>query len=233
MIALSRFQIAGYLRSLRVLHPLIVIFLLLIVVMKDGPSGPQAKDLATGSLGDAAAFLLPIGAWATRALLDTQPDVQRDLSALSVCAGQGGHDTPALAGLLAGYVITLFLAALLLALPLFQGLAVGVDTPALLTGIALSLLVAAAATVLGAWTSRAVIPSPAVSILALLGGSLAVLLLSLGPLEWLSIPMVGWLRAAHHGPNAFVSALPTMALHIAIWCAVVGLGYVVVRRQRA
>jgi hypothetical protein len=233
VIALSRFQIAGYLRSLRVLHPLIVIFLLLIVVMKDGPSGPQAKDLATGSLGDAAAFLLPIGAWATRALLDTQPDVQRDLSALSVCAGQGGHDTPALAGLLAGYVITLFLAALLLALPLFQGLAVGVDTPALLTGIALSLLVAAAATVLGAWTSRAVIPSPAVSILALLGGSLAVLLLSLGPLEWLSIPMVGWLRAAHHGPNAFVSALPTMALHIAIWCAVVGLGYVVVRRQRA
>ncbi|MCW2913511.1 MAG: hypothetical protein JWN52_1579 [Actinomycetia bacterium] len=233
MIALSRFQIAGYLRSLRALHPLIVVALLLILVMQDGPSGPQAKDLATGSLGDVAAFLLPIGAWATRALLDTQPDVQRDLSALSVCAGQGGRSTPALADLLAGYVINLCLAALLLAFPLLQGLVVGVDPLVVLTGIVLSLLVAAAATVLGAWTSRAVIPSPAVSLLTLLGGSVAILLFSLGPLKWLSIPMVGWLRAAHHGPDAFVSALPTMALHIAIWSAVVGLGYVLVRRQRA
>jgi hypothetical protein len=229
VIALVRFQIAGYLRSLRILHPLIVIALLLIVGMQPGPSGPGALELATGSLGDAAAFLLPIGAWATRSLLDTQPDVQRNLSAVSV----GGRHTPAVAELLAGYAINVCLAALLLALPVIQGLAVGLGAAAVLAGIALVLLVAAAATVLGAWTSRAVIASQAVSILVLLGGCLAVLLLSLGPLTWLTIPMIGWLRAAQHGPGTFVSALPAVALHIALWSAAVGLGYVLLRRQRA
>jgi hypothetical protein len=228
VIALVRFQLAGYVRSLRVLYPLLVVALLLIVGLQGGPSGPQAKDLATGGLGDVAAFLLPIGAWATRALLDTQPDVQRELSAVSVA----GRNTPALAGLLAGYVINLGLAALLLTFPVGQGLSVGLGAPAVLAGVALILLVAAAATVVGAWTSRPVIPSPATSILALLGGCLAILLLGLGPFAWLSIPMIGWLRAAHHGQHAFLSALPAVAARITLWTAVVGTAYVLVRRHR-
>jgi hypothetical protein len=228
MIALFRFEIAGYLRSLRVLPPLIFIALLLILVLQGGASGPQAKELATGSLGDVAAFLLPIGAWATRALLDTQPDVQRELSAVSV----GGRHIPALAGLLAGYAINLCFAALLIAFPAVQGIAVGLGPATLLAALALIVLVAAAATVLGAWTSRAVITSPGASLLALLAGCTAVLLLSLGPLAWVSIPMIGWLRAAHHGPDAFVSALPAVALHIVLWSTIVGLGYVLVRRRR-
>ncbi|MGI8335447.1 hypothetical protein ACRYCC_36325 [Actinomadura scrupuli] len=228
MIALFRFQVAGYLRSFRVLHPLIIIALLLIVVLAQGPSGSRAAELAIGELADVAAFLLPIGAWVTRGLLDTQPDVQRELSAVSV----GGRHTPALAGLLAGYAVNLCLAALLLALPLVQALAVGLEAPALLTGIALNVLVAAAATVVGAWTSRAVITSAAMSVLVLLGASLAILLLSMGPLSPLSLPMIGWLRAAHHGPGAFAAAFPAVAVHIALWTAAVGLGYVLIRRHR-
>jgi hypothetical protein len=225
VIALARFQVSGYLRSLRILQPLIVIFLILALVLFQPPANAK---LAAGAFGDAAAFMFPVWAWAARALLDTQPDEQRALSATAA-----SHPlTPAFAGLLAAYAVNVGLGVATLALPTIHGLSAGLDGAALAAGLGLNLLVAAAATFLGAWTSRAIIPDPGVSLLGLLGGAAAALLLSIGPLAWLSVPMVAWIRAAHDGPSELAGAFPGLALHIALWTAVAGVAYVLIRRTR-
>ncbi|WP_067461576.1 hypothetical protein [Actinomadura macra] len=228
MIALARFQISGYLRSLRVLHPLIVIALVVALILLQGPSGPEAGDLAVGTLGDVAAFMFPIWAWTARALLDTQPDEQRALTATAARR----PSTPTWAGLLAAYAVNLCLGLLALAVPLFQAILAESPGKAILTGLALSALVAASGTLLGAWTSRAVLTDPGVSLLALLGGAAALILLGLGRLSWLSIPMIEWLRTAHDGSEAFVSGFPALALHLLLWTAAAGIAYAALPRLR-
>ncbi|MFC5754101.1 hypothetical protein [Actinomadura rugatobispora] len=258
MIALARFQVAGYVRSLRVLQPLVVVLLLLSLVILQGSA--DDAELAVGTLGDVAAFLFPVWAWTARALLNTQPDEQRCLSALAVRAHRvratdrtrGATDTAAgadgraggirsrlmaahsraLAGLIAAYVVNAGIAVLVLVVPVVQAYLAGVGSGAVLNGLGLCLLVALAATVLGAWTSRAIITDPGFSLLALLGGVVAALLLSLSPLSWVAVPMVDWLRAAHDGPAAFTGAFPAIALHLALWILVVGTSYLVASRNR-
>ncbi|KAB2341855.1 hypothetical protein [Actinomadura rudentiformis] len=225
MIALARFQVSGYLRSLRILQPVIVIFLILALLLSQAPANAR---LAAGAFGDVAAFMFPVWAWTARALLDTQPDEQRALSATAA----RHHLTPAFAGLLAAYAVNLALGVAVIAVPTAQGLSAGLDAGAVSAGLALNLLVAAAGTFLGAWTSRAIIPDPGVSLLALLGGAAAALLLSIGPLSWLSVPMVDWIRAAHDGPDDLIAAFPGLGLHIALWTAAVGVTYVLIRRTR-
>ncbi|NKZ04780.1 hypothetical protein [Actinomadura latina] len=228
MIAVVRFQMAGYVRSLRVLQPFIVVALFVALILSQGPSGPDASDLAVRTFADVAAFMFPVWAWAARALLDTQPDEQRALTATAVRR----PSTPTWAGLLAAYTMNLCLGVVALAVPLLQ--AVQADSPgaAILTGCALNLLVAVPGTLLGAWTSRAVFSDPGISLLALLGGALALLLLGIGPLAWLSVPMIEWLRAAHDGPDAFTSHFPTIALHLLLWSLVVGALYITTSRHR-
>ncbi|QXJ24902.1 hypothetical protein AGRA3207_006312 [Actinomadura graeca] len=228
MIALTRFQIAGYVRSLRVLHPVIVIALVVALVLLNGPSGPDADDLAVGTFGDVAAFMFPIWAWASRALLDTQPDEQRALSATAA----RHRSTPTWAGLLAAYTVNLCLALIALVVPLIQAILADAPGTAILTGLALSPLVAATGTLLGAWTSRAVLADPGVSLLALLGGVVVLVLLGLGRLSWLSIPMIEWLRAAHDSPQEFTSAFPALTVHLLLWTAVTGAAYAAVPRFR-
>lgn len=228
MTALVRFHIAGHVRSLRVLHPLIVVGLVVVLVLFQGPGGPQAADLAVGTFGDVAAFMFPIWAWAARALLDTQPDEQRSLT--STAARR--PSVPVWAGLLAAYGVNLCLGVVALAVPLVHAIQVGSPWRAILAGCALSLLVAVAGTLLGAWTSRALIPHPGVSLLALLGGATALLLLGIGRLAWLSVPMIGWLRAAHDGAGEFTSHFPGIALHLILWSALVGTAYIVTARHR-
>ncbi|WP_433477892.1 hypothetical protein ACQPZP_13135 [Spirillospora sp. CA-142024] len=227
MIALIRFQIAGYVRSLRVLQPLIVVALLVALVLVQGPGGPKAADLAVRTFGDVAAFLFPVWAWAARALLDTQPDEQRSLTATAARHPSG----PTWAGLLAAYGVNLSLGVIALAVPLFQAVQAGSPGRAVLAGCALNLLVAVPGTLLGAWTSRTLIPDPGVSLLALLGGATALLLLGLGRLSWLSVPMIEWMRAANRGPSAFTATLPTVALHVFLWSTVVGTAYVITARR--
>ncbi|WP_131737996.1 hypothetical protein [Actinomadura roseirufa] len=218
----------GYMRSLRLLHPLIVVALIVALVLLQGPSGSEAGKLAVGTLGDVAAFMFPVWAWAARALLDTQPDEQRALSSTAVRRAS----VPAWAGLLAAYCVNLCLGVLALAVPLLQAFAAESPGRAILTGVALCPLVAVAGTLLGAWTSRAVLPDPGVSLLALLGGAVALLLLGMGRLSPLSVPMIGWIRSAHDGPGRFVSDFPAIALHLALWSLVVGAGYVLHHRTR-
>jgi hypothetical protein len=256
VIALARFQVAGYLRSLRALQPLVVVLLLLSLVILQGSA--DDAELAVGTLGDVAAFLFPVWAWTARALLDTQPDEQRCLSALAVrargrrsgadrtrgMAGDSPSETPGirsrlmaahsrtLAGLIAAYAVNAGLGLLVLAVPVVQAHLAGVGAGTVLIGLGLSLLVALAATVLGAWTSRAIITDPGFSLLALLGGVVAALLLSLSPLSWVAVPMVDWLRAAHDGPAAFTRAFPAIALHLALWILAVGTAYLMASRDR-
>lgn len=228
MIALVRFQIAGYVRSLRILHPLIVVGLVVVLVLVQGPGGPDADDLAVGTFGDVAAFMFPVWAWAARALLDTQPDEQRALTATAARR----PSVPTWAGLLAAYAVNIFLGAVALVIPLYQAIHVGSAARAILAGCALSLLVAVPGTLLGAWTSRALIPDPGVSLLALLSAITAVLLLGTGRLAWLSVPMVEWLRAAHDGAGEFTAHFPAIALHLALWSALVGAAYIALARHR-
>lgn len=183
--------------------------------------------LIVGGYGDSAALLFPVWAWAARGLLDTEPDGQRELSALAA----GRIRAPA-AALLAAYILNVSLGVLLFAVPLVNGLSAGVPAPALWTAVALHLVVAVPATLLGALTTHAVLSSTAVSILVLLSGCVALLLLSMGPLSPISIPMIEWLRAAHEGPGRFTSAFPGVAAHIALWSAVAGAGYAMARRGR-
>ncbi|MFF4235018.1 hypothetical protein ACFYYL_04015 [Actinomadura geliboluensis] len=229
MIALVRFQVAGYVRSLRVLHPLILVFLFVALVLFQGPSGPDAADLAAMTFADVAAVMFPVWAWAARALLDTAPDEQRALTATAVRR----PSIPVWAGLLAAYGVNLCLGAVALAVPLLHAVQAGSPGSAVLTGCGLNVLVAVPGTLLGACTSRALIPDPGVSLLALLGGAVAILLLGIGPLAWLSVPMIEWLRAAHDGPDTFISDFPAIALHLLIWSLVVGFFYLTVARRTA
>jgi hypothetical protein len=228
MIALARFQVAGYVRSYRALYPLIVIALLMAILLQQWPATHDPRlypGLVAGGYGDAAAFLVPIGAWASRGLLDTEPDVQRDLSWLAVRA-------PAVSGLLAGFAVNLALAGLLSIFPVAQTVSFGLGPGLILSGLALMVLAAVAATVFGAWTCRAVMPSAVLSILVLLGGFVLLLLLSTGPLHVVSIPVIGWDRAAHRGPSHLAAELPSLALQVLLWSTAVGAGYVAVRRTR-
>lgn len=226
MIALVRFHVAGYVRSLRVLPPVIAVLLFSAVVLQ-GVGGDDARRLATGTFGDVAAFAFPVWAWTARLLLDTQPDEQRALSA-TAAPSRPAH---VLAGPVAAYAVNLCLTGLLLAVPTAQALSAGVGG-AVLAGAALNALVAACATVLGACASRAVVPHPGLSLLTLLGGVTAALLLSMSPLSWAAVPMVEWLRAAHDGPDGLVTAFPGLAVHLALWSAAVALVYIAARRNR-
>jgi hypothetical protein len=229
VIALVRFYVAGYVRSLRVLQPLIVVALAVALILAEGPGGPDAADLAVRTFGDVAALMFPVWAWAARALLDTQPDEQRALTAVAARRAS----MPTWAGLLAAYSVNVSLGLLALAVPLVQAAQVGAPGQAVLTGCALNLLVAVPGTLLGAWTSRALIPDAGVSLLALLGGATALLLLGLGRLSWLSVPMIEWMRATHDGPTAFTKAFPSLALHLLLWSAIVGTAYLATTARRS
>lgn len=228
MIALVRFQVEGYLRSLRVLHPLIVVALVVALVLVQGPGGPDASDLAVGTFGDVAAFMFPVWAWAARALLDTQPDEQRALTATAARR----RSMPIWAGLLSAYGVNVGLGIVALAVPLLQSVQVDAPGRAILAGFALNLLAAVPGTLLGAWTSRAMIPDPGVSLLALLGAATALVLLGIGRLSWLSVPLIEWLRTAHDGAGELTSEFLSIALHLTLWSVVVGAGYFALARRR-
>ena len=228
MIALTRFQVAGYVRAQRALYPMVVVACFVILMLVQSPGQEHGAELTIVTFADIAAFMVPVWAWTARSLLDTTPDVQGDLSALAV----GGRTTAAVAGVIAAYGVNFALAVVMLAIPLMQGLSFHVGTTALLAGVALQPLVAVPATMLGAWTSRSVIRSPALSVLALIGGSVLILMLSMGPLSWLSLPMIEWLRAAHRGEAAFTADFPGAALHIALWSSAAAAAYLWIRRRR-
>ncbi|MFF3443708.1 hypothetical protein [Streptosporangium sp. NPDC002721] len=200
MIHLVRFKLAAYARSHRLLQPMIGLFVMLTIFYST--LTPPGKELP--AYADSAGLLILVFAWAARGLLDTEPPTQRLIS--MTAAGRPGREIGA--GLLAALAVNLGLAAIAVGLPLLHGFA-AMPAPADLTlGIVLHVLGVSAGTALGALTSRPILASPAVSMLALFGGYLALLLISLTPVGRLSVPIMPWMRAANAG------LLDTVALPI-------------------
>lgn len=230
-VATVRYLLTGYAASRRSVPPLIATATVLVLLHAGGPADP-ALGYATS-----AAVLLPIFAWAARQLLDTEPDVQRELTAVAV----GGPGRAAGSALAAALVGTLPLGALALAWPWAVGaFVVPHGGPRIardvLVGLAVHLLSAVPATVLGGWTSRAVLPDRGHSALTLLAGSLGAILLGLPRvpgLPWLAPPLAATLRAANSGSAGLLRALPGLSLHTVLWAVVVSAGYLAVRRRRA
>lgn len=226
IIALARFQATGYVRSLRALYPLIAVVLLIAIMFSDVWGGDAKRMLP--AFADTAALMFPIWAFAAQGALDSQPDVQRDLSAVAV----GTKSRWISAGLLTAYLVNVALAVLPLGWLLGASAVLGASPTVMLLGTALHLLAAIPATLIGAWTCRALLPKPSAAVLALLTSCVVLLLLSIGPLRWVSVPMIGWMRAAGVGADAFAGAFPLVAVQILLWSAVVGAGYVGVRQLR-
>lgn len=219
VLALARFRVAGYVASHRALQPLIGLLALLAVLY----ATPVPAGQEIGATADSAAMLVPVLAWAARGLLDTEPDEQRSLAIAAV----GVKET--VSGLLAAFASMLVLAAVAEA-ALLARLAGPATLTVLLIGIWLHVLSAAAGLALGALTSRPVLPSPAVSTIALILGYLAMLVISLMGARWLTVPVMGWMRDAHHG--VLQENLPLLTAQSLLWIAVGLAAYAWLRRTR-
>ncbi|WP_329091325.1 MULTISPECIES: hypothetical protein [unclassified Streptosporangium] len=220
MIHLVRFKLAAYARSHRLLQPMIGLFAMLIIFYST--LTPPGKELS--AYADSAGLLILIFAWAARGLLDTEPPTQRLIS--MTAAGRPGREIGA--GLLAALAVNLGMAAIAIGLPLIHGFAAMPTSADLTLGIALHVLGVSAGTALGALTSRPILASPAVSMLALFGGYLALLLISLTPVGRLSVPIMPWMRAANDGLLDTV-LLPISAATL-FWTAAAVILYTRIRR---
>lgn len=222
MLALTTFRLAAYVRSHRVYQALLMVLIgLAVIYATRAPAGAEAIVLA-----DSAVMLLPFLAWATRSLLDTEPDGQRLLSATLV----GGRGRELTAGLLAALAACTGFAVMALAWGVLLGMAATPPAPVLAAGAALHGLSVLAGIALGALTSRAILPSPALSIMALVLGFVLMLIVSASPLSWLTVPVIGWMRAA--GAERLLADLPALAVPSLAWSLLGLAAYAWLRRKR-
>ncbi|WP_214413417.1 hypothetical protein [Sphaerisporangium fuscum] len=223
IVPLVRFELSGYVRAHRVVQPFVGLLGIMIVLYSTRVNPGQELS----SYADSAVLLVPVFAWAARGLLDTQPDVQRLISITTA----GNPRREVVSGLLAAAVVNAAFALLALLVPLGIGFAAFPGPAALAGGLALQVLAVLTGTALGALTSRPIIPDPATSALTLLGGYAAVLLVSLAPVPWLTVPLIGWMRAAN-GPRFLTGSLPGLAAATVFWSALALHAYVRLRRTR-
>ncbi|GAA0428638.1 hypothetical protein Acor_71160 [Acrocarpospora corrugata] len=219
MIALTGFRIAGYGRSHRAFQPLLL--LLVVISLLYATAVPEGDELT--SYADSAAILIPVFAWAARGLLDTEPDEQRMIALTAVGRAEIAS------GLLAALVCNAILALVAVVWPLVAGFAVVPPGGTLVTGVGLHGLAVLAGTVIGALTSRPIMPSPAISIVVLIGGYVAILMAGSSSV-WAAFPAMSWMHAANHGELA--ARLPVIVVSAAIWVGVGLFGYAGLRRTR-
>ncbi|MBX6384988.1 MAG: hypothetical protein IRZ07_18805 [Microbispora sp.] len=219
VIALARFRIAGYVASHRALQPLIALLALLAVLY--ATPVPAGQEIA--ATADSAAMLVPVLAWTARGLLDTEPDEQR-VVALSALGPR-----ELVGGLLAAFAALLVPAAIAEAV-LLARLSASPTLGVLLIGVWLHLLSAVAGLALGALTSRPILPSPAVSTIALILGYLSMLVISMAGARWLTVPVMGWMQDANHG--VLLTRLPLLTVQSLLWPAIGLAAYTWLRRRR-
>lgn len=222
MIPLVRFKLAAYARSHRLFQPMIGLFAMLAVFYST--TVPAGKELS--SYADSAGLLILVFAWAARGLLDTEPATQRLIS--MTAAGRPGREVGA--GLLAALAVNLGMAAVAVVLPLGIGFAAMPAPGDLAQGIVLHLVGLSVGTALGALTSRPILPSPAVSMLVLFGGYLALLLISISPAGRFTVPIMPWMRAANAGTLG--GALPALSAAALFWTVAGLAAYLRLRRTR-
>ncbi|RVX37757.1 hypothetical protein EDD27_0031 [Nonomuraea polychroma] len=221
IISLATFRVAAYIRSHRVYQALLLTLAMLAIL--NGSRAPRGEEASV--LTDGAVLIIPILAWAARSLLDTEPDRQREMSAVTV----GGRGRELVAGLVAAFATCAAFAGIALAAALLLGVSAAPEPGLLTAALALHALAALTGTALGALTSRAVLPSPALSIMGLVLGFLLMLLLSASPLYWLTVPAVRWMRAANDGE--LLTRFPELAAVSLAWC-LIALAFYVRRRLR-
>ncbi|SCL40723.1 hypothetical protein GA0074692_5949 [Micromonospora pallida] len=229
MTALVRLRLAGFLRTGRVLGPLLAGLVVLGVLYGGGRAQPAE------AYGVSAVLLFPVLAWQTKLLLDVEPDVQRRLALVAV----GGHRREQVSGLLAAAVAALGTVTLALVLPWpLGGLAgpVNVDDRSVPLGIALGLwahlLAVPAAVALGALASRACAGSTGYGVAVLAVGTVAALVFgrSGSVLPWLVPPIMPTARATATG--AAVSTGLLLTAWAVLWAGAVLAGYAWRRRLR-
>ncbi|MDG4789980.1 hypothetical protein O7626_29335 [Micromonospora sp. WMMD1102] len=228
MTALARMRLLGFVRTARVLPPLITGLVALSVLYGGGAA--QAAE----AYGVSAVLLFPVLAWQTKLLLDTEPDVQRRLAVVAA-----GRRAELAGGLLAAGLAGLALVPVALLLPWLLGGVTGPeragDLPlplGLAIGLWAHLLVLPVAVALGALASRAATNSPLYGLAALVGGVVGGYVFGLkdSVLPWIAPPVLATARAATAGPTGASVALLTG--HALLWSALALAGYAWLRHRR-
>lgn len=232
MTALTRMRLAGFVRSGRVLPPLITALVVLSVLYGGGASS------AASAYGYSAVMLFPVLAWLTKLILDTEPDVQRHLARLTV-----GPVRESTAGLLAAFVLGGVVCVLAMLAPVpfgaIRGPEPGSAEPTLLTGVLLGvlahLLALLGAVSLGALAGRAVTRRVLPGVAVLVTGSVLVIVLGLrGSIApWLVPPVMAVARELSTGPAPAAGTLALLGGWTILWCAAALGLYAVLRRGRA
>jgi hypothetical protein len=228
--ALIRMRLVGYLRTGRVVAPLLAC--LVVIFMLYGGGRSQAGE----AYGVSALIMFAVLAWQTKLLLDAEPDVQRRLALVAVGSARGEWA----AGLLAAALAALPLIAVAMVTPWalsgIQG-PVRPDDPSLWSGVAVGvwahLIVVAPAVALGALASRAVTRTFGFGVAALVTGAVLSLVLGLrgSPMWWLVPPMMSITRRSADG--FAMAGVATLSLQAALWTTAAVIGYARIRRVRA
>ncbi len=227
---LMRFQLLGFVKSSRALPPSILGLLVLLVLNGTGRA-PAVATYATS-----AVVMFPIFAWTARQLIETEPDVQRALSAIAV----GSRLRAQLTTLSSAAVscLTIVVAAMVVpwivgAITVPTGDRLGTD---LALGFVLQLLAVVPAVAIGAWASRPVIVNRGASMLTLVGASVASILAGVeawgGVASAVAPPLGSSARAAAAGPHDLLGHLPMLLARALVWSAVTGAAWLAVRRRR-
>ena len=230
MTALIRMRLTAYVRTGRMLAPLLAALVTLGVLY--GGGGEPAGE----AYGVSALVLFPVLAWQTKLLLDGEPDVQRRLALVTI----GSAVREQAAGLVAATLAAVPVVALAMLAPwVLSAIAVPTrpDDVPLLSGLSVGvwahLVVVPPAVALGALASRAVTRTFGLGATVLVAGAVLTLVLGLhgSPLWWAVPPMMAVTRQGTAGfepvPVILVSA------ETAVWTAVAALGYHRIRRARA
>jgi hypothetical protein len=228
--ALIRMRLLGYLRTGRVVAPLLAC--LVVIFMLYGGGRAQAGE----AYGVSALVMFAVLAWQTKLLLDAEPEVQRRLAIVAVGSASREWAAGLLAAALAAFPLIVVAMGAPWALAGIQG-PVRPEDPSLWSGVAVGvwahLIVVAPAVALGALASRAVTRTFGFGVAALVTGAVLSLVLGLrgSPMWWLVPPMMAITRLAARGFAA--SGVATLSLQAALWTTVAVLAYARIRRARA
>jgi len=230
MTALVRMRLVAFIRSGRVLAPLMCVLVVLLVIYGGGAA--QVGE----AYGFSSAVLFPILAWQTKLLLDVEPDTQRHLAIVAV----GSRHREWFAGIVAAALAALAGSAFTIGVPWLVGGVTGPQRPddppfaaGFVAGVWAVFALIPPALALGALASRAVTRDTARGLMVLVGGSIAAYPLGItsSPVWWLVPPVLRVGRSAVHGLAGATMAGYTV--HALLWTAVALAGYSWLRRARS